>query len=227
METVIAGLQRCALTAGLSQDTLEKIIFPAGRISEYPKNAAVFQMQERVTEIKVLLRGKVNLCYYTKDGARNLQGSLLPSGIVGLDLICTKTKISPYMAIAAEDSCIFSFPSELILRPGKLPETERLGCLDRLLQLLSDLNMKKEYRIAILTQPGLRDRVLTYLTMQANRRQTSTFVIPFNRDEMASFLGVNRSALSHELGKLKQEGIIDFEHNRFHLLKSDFSPVGS
>lgn len=217
MKTVLPVLRSCALTACLSQDTLEKIVFPAGQVRQYPKNTVVFQIQDRVTELRVLLSGKINLCYYTKNGVCNLQGSLLTSGLVGLDLICTRTKIAPYMAIAAEDSRIFSVPAKLFLHPGILPEEERMVCLDMLLRLLSDLNMKKEYRIAILTQAGLRDRILTYLTMQANRRQTATFAIPFNRDEMASFLGVNRSALSHELGKMRQEGLIDFRHNVFHL----------
>lgn len=218
MESVLSSLHQCTLLEGLSADSLKNVIFPAGRIREYPKNTAVFQIQDTVTEIRVLLSGKINLCYYTKDGICNLQGSLLPVGIVGLDLICTKTKISPYMALAAENSRIFSFPSELLLLPGRLPETERPDCISRLLMMLSDLNMKKEYRIAILTQTGLRDRILTYLTMQANRRRTAVFEIPFNREEMASFLGVNRSALSHELSKLRQEGRIDFRHNIFHLL---------
>lgn len=221
MENVLPVLRSCALTACLSQETLEKIVIPAGRARQYPKNTAVFQIRDRVTELGVLVSGKVNLCYYTQNGVCNLQGSLQTSGLIGLDLICTGTKIAPYMAIAAEDSRIFSVPAELFLLPGRIPEAERMTCIDRLLRLLSDLNMKKEYRIAILTQAGLRDRILTYLTMQANRRQTATFAIPFNRDEMASFLGVNRSALSHELGKMRKEGLIDFKHNVFHLLAPD------
>ena len=218
MEEPGATLKRCFLLEGLSQETLERVILPAGRIKTYPKNAAVFLIQDRVGDIRVLLEGKINLSYYTENGGHNLRDTLLPPSIVGLDLICTKTQISPYMAIATEDSRIFSFPAELLLCPGQIPETERLSTVGNLLTMLSQLNMKKEYRIAVLTQSGLRERIMTYLTMQANRRQTNTFTIPFNRDEMAAYLSVNRSALSHELSKLKQEGIIDFHKNRFRLL---------
>lgn len=218
MEELISNLKNCILLNSLSRNTLENVIIPAGKSMDYVKGTAVFHIQDTVSNVMVLLSGKVNLYYYTENGVSNLQDGLIPLDMPGLDLICTKTRISPYMAIAAEDSRIFSFPSRLILSRGMIPDDERLDCLDALLMLLSHSNMRKEYRIAILSQGGLRDRIITYLTMQANRMQTSSFEIPFNRDEMASYLSVNRSALSHELGKLKQEGVIDFHHNRFQLL---------
>jgi len=73
------------------------------------------------------------------------------------------------------------------------------------------------YRFAILSRKGLRERIETYLTMQASRRQTQTFTIPFSREELAAFLCVNRSTLSHELSKMQQEGLISFRKNEFTL----------
>lgn len=78
--------------------------------------------------------------------------------------------------------------------------------------------MKKEYRLTIMAQKGLRERILVYLTMQANKRGTNSFTIPFSREELASFLCVNRSALSHELSLMQQEGLIRFHKNEFTLL---------
>lgn len=84
--------------------------------------------------------------------------------------------------------------------------------------LISDENMRKEYRLAILFQKGIRDRIMTFLTMQANKRHTNTFSVPFSREEMASYLCVNRTCLSHELSLLEREGIIKFHRNVFTLL---------
>ena len=64
----------------------------------------------------------------------------------------------------------------------------------------------------------MRERVLVYLTMQAGKKGTSRFRIPFTREELADFLCVNRSALSHELGKMEREGLIRFRKNEFTLL---------
>ena len=83
----------------------------------------------------------------------------------------------------------------------------------------NDENMKKAYRLAIMSRNGLRERILAYLTMQAAKRGTNTFTIPFSREELAAFLCVNRSALSHELSLMRQEGLLDFHKNNFSLLK--------
>ena len=90
----------------------------------------------------------------------------------------------------------------------------------QLMILISQENMRKHYRIAILSQKSLRSRILTYLTMQAERLGTTTFEIPFNREELADFLCVNRSALSHELKQMKQEGILTTKKNRFTIFHS-------
>ena len=78
--------------------------------------------------------------------------------------------------------------------------------------------MKKDYRLAILSHKGLRERLMTYLTMQAAKRGTATFSIPFDREALASFLCVNRSALSHEIAAMRKEGIIDCKKNTFTLI---------
>ncbi len=91
--------------------------------------------------------------------------------------------------------------------------------LDQLLTLIAQENMKKEYRLAILSQKGLRERILTYLTMQVRKRGSNTIKVSFSREEMASFLCVNRSALSHELSLMQREGIIRFRKNVFTLLE--------
>lgn len=217
MQELIGKLQKNRLLQNLSQKTIEEVLLPQGTIAEYATGSAVYYTQEKVDRVMMLLSGKVNLVYFMENGNQDLRNILLPPNIVGLDLICTRTQISPYDAVAAESSRIFSFPAKMILEPGFIPEPERLGCINQLLMLLSHINMQKEYRLAILTHHSLRERILVYLTMQANRRQTNTFSIPFTRDEMASFLSVNRSALSHELSILKKEGLIDFHKNQFTL----------
>ena len=56
-----------------------------------------------------------------------------------------------------------------------------------------------------------------YLTSQAKESESRIFSIPYNRQELADYLGVERSAMSAELGKLKKEGILDFHKNQFHI----------
>ena len=126
----------------------------------------------------------------------------------------------PLKGYATADTAveILSFPRSLILEPGALQEPERLLVCQALMTQLSHENMRKYYRLAILSQRGLRNRVLTWLTMQARRRGSRSFRVSFSREELADFLCVNRSALSHELSRMEQEGLIHFHKNEFTLL---------
>lgn len=219
MEQMLENLQRCKLLRNVSSEVITQTILPLGTLTHYPADTTIFYPQDLVNEIRVLLFGKVKLVYFMENGNQDIRNLLFPPGVVGLDLICTTSKLSPYQAVAVKNSAVFSFPAQLLLSPGILPEPDRLTCLTNLLTILSQINMQKEYRLAILTRHSLRERIMVYLTMQAMRRRSTTFQIPFSREELASFLSVNRSALSHELSCLRQEGLIDFRKNTFTLLK--------
>lgn len=220
--TLVNQLQKTKLLHQLSEDHIRRYILPAGHLSEYARGDYILRAQEKADDVPILLTGKVNILHYFADGSYSLAGTETPLKVLALDLIATRTRIAPYYARAAEPSTLFSFPADLIFQPGDLPETDRFLLMKQLLLMISHLHMQKEYHLAILSRKGLRDRIIVYLSMQATRTGSSTFTIPFSRDEMAAFLSVNRSALSHELSLMKQEGLLDFSKNRFTLLQHDF-----
>lgn len=217
MDVNAEQLLKSHLFTGISGETAEACLIPAGRAREAARGSCLFCPGDRVSDLRILLGGQVRTVYYSESGQQDVRSMLFPPQAVGIDLVCTPTQISPYRAEAVADSVLFQFPADLLLLPGQLPEEERQRCMTNLLHVISNINMQNQYRLAILTRRSIRERVLVYLTMQAEKRQTATFTIPFSRDEMAAFLGVNRSALSHELSLLKEEGVIEFRKNRFTL----------
>lgn len=217
MENIAELLQQTRLLQELSLEAIQKYIVPQGSITEYQKDHFFIRENQEVNHIHVLLRGKVNSYYYYADGNYSLSEVTLPLQIVALDLIATKTRISPYYAVAAEALEVFSFPTDLVLKPGRIPEKERQKIISQFLICLSHLHMKTEKRLIILSKNGLRDRILTYLSMMSQMKKSSDFTIPFSREEMAAYLCVNRSTLSHELSLMRKEGMIDFSKNRFVL----------
>ena len=221
-----AFLKHTKLLGEVSSDVIEKYIIPAGHICHYEKNNQLISPGQEVATIQIILSGKVNIVYYYADGSYTLASSEIPSHVLNLDLIATKSKISPYFAMAAEKTSIFAFPTHLVLDAGTLPETERQKILSQLLIMLSHLHMQKEKHLMILSRNGLRDRVMTYLSLMTQWQKADSITIPFSREEMAAYLCVNRSTLSHELSKMKKEGIIDFHKNRFTLLQKIASPWG-
>lgn len=109
------------------------------------------------------------------------------------------------------------FPAVLLTEHNLLPERTRHQIKENLLKMISQDNMRREYRLAILSQKGLRERVMTYLSMQATKRHKNTFTVPFSRENLAAYLCVNRSALSHELSMMQKEGLISFHKNTFSI----------
>ena len=84
-----------------------------------------------------------------------------------------------------------------------------------MVKILANKNIFLNARIGHLSKRTLKEKVLSYLTGQARQHNSRSFTIPFNRQKMADYLAADRSALSAVLGKLKNEGILDFEKNRF------------
>lgn len=220
MNTPLSVLAQCRLFRGLPPETLEEVVLPAGKLRTFEKQAVLIAPGDRVDWFALVLRGKAQISQIFSDGTSSLMDALGPGCTLGTDLICTRSRRAPYYATAAGELQILRFPGALLLEPGGLPEETRETVWRNLLAILSDDSLRKHYRLAILAQRGLRDRVLVYLTMQAERRGTPSFRIPFSREELAAFLCVNRSALSHELSRMEQEGLIRFRKNEFTLLSA-------
>ena len=210
-------LQGCTLFSTLPPTVMKAELLPHGQLREFTKGSYLLFPQQQLDYFAVLLKGSLRIEHIFSDGSYSITDRLRPGEVFGADLICTRSRKSPYHAISAENCLLLVFPGEL-LQKGSLSENTRLKITEQLLTLIANLNMQKEYRLAILSQKGLRERIMTYLTMQADKRQTESFTIPFSREEMASFLCVNRSALSHELSLMKLDGLIDFRKNHFTVL---------
>lgn len=219
MERIPELLSETKLFKDIPIEVIQEYILPKGTLNTFAKDSCLFWTKDRVDTIKIVISGKVNIIYYYADGGYSLASTVLPLRVLALDLIATRTRISPYHAIAAETTEIFSFPADDILKPSDIPENFRQIMLNQLLVMLSNLHLQKEKRLMVLSKNGLRDRIMTYLSLQAQQKSTYTFSIPFTREEMAAYLCVNRSALSHELSLMRKEGCIDFSKNRFTLLK--------
>ena len=225
MNDQLEKLKRCPLFREIPESVLEKQIIPLGTVMEIPANAALIQYQEQVDYFSVVVSGKLHVLHSFEDGSYSIFHVLYPSGAAGLDLLWTRTRMAPYFVVAAEPSKVLRFPASILADQICLDAQWRFKMVENALKLVSHENMRKEYRLAILSRKGLRERILTYLTMQAARRRTATFTIPFTREELASFLCVNRSAMCHELSLMQREGLISFRKNEFTLYNWESSMI--
>lgn len=84
---------------------------------------------------------------------------------------------------------------------------------------ISEKNRKLVQKIGHMSKRTTREKLISYLSEQAKKQNSGVFTIPFNRQQLADFLSVDRSAMSNELCKMRDEGLLEFEKNKFRLLQ--------
>ncbi|MDR0840751.1 MAG: Crp/Fnr family transcriptional regulator [Christensenellaceae bacterium] len=152
------------------------------------------------------------------NGAVSILDFIFPSKVFALDMALTPSRISALSIQSLEASTIYTFPFHGIeLGWMQTPQRERL--VRNILVYLANENVRKQHKIEITSQYSLRARILTYLHFMSSRNGSNAFIIPYSREQLANYLCVNRSTLSHELSCMQQEGLIDFKKNQFLLLK--------
>lgn len=217
MEKYLNALENCELFHGVSRQCLKESVLPLCVYRAAGKGQVLLAPQQRAEHLAIVLSGRISIQHIFPDGGCSLTNVVPEGEVLWADLVCTRSRLCPYHVSAAVRSELLFLPADILTRPGQLEESLRQGILERLLVLISQENMKKEYRLAILSRHGLRERIIAYLTMQRNRLNRNPFRVTLSREEMASFLCVNRSALSHELSLMQREGILRFHRNEFWL----------
>lgn len=152
---------------------------------------------------KLLVEGNSHLAYvYAKGDVFAIEGAVSGKKTSPLEYVSEGESLALFFDVQR----IFSSSYEKLLIKG-------------LLEVLANDNIKKLYRVEILSQKGLRERILAYLHIMSGHNDSQTFRINMSREQIARYLCVNRSALSYELNEMKREGIIDFTGRCFTLKK--------
>ena len=188
-----------------------------GRIRNYQKKEIVICEEDPVHEIGILLSGEICKVQYFPDGTEQMVQKLQKSYMVGLEIAVSLKKTSPYSMYASQPSTVYWFPVKYIEESGVLEESERIFLYQRIGHFLANEDIRKYRKIEILSSRSVREKIEKYLKIQKIRYQSDEFDIEFNREQLASYLGLNRSVLSHELKKMEKEGLLKVRKNHFIL----------
>lgn len=185
------------------------------------KREILFRDGEKVEQFAIVEYGELSATKLYQDGRQSLLLKFLPSYMVGVDIAATKKQICTYYVTAQQDCRVYLIDYEKVAKPGWIPEPERLLMMESVLALIAGEHLRQMNKIEILSRNGLRERILTFLAIQRNLRDSDEFDILYNREELAEYLCVNRSALSHELRKMEQEHLIFCRKNHFRILDAE------
>lgn len=120
-------------------------------------------------------------------------------------------------AIADEDSLILFLDVQQLMEEQNAQATWYCKMLKNLLLISTKKNRNLSNRIFCTTSKTVRGRLAAFFSEQAAKTGSNTFDIPFNRQQMADYLNLDRSALSKELGKMREEGLLTFHKNHFSI----------
>ena len=212
-------LKTCPLFEGVEEQELRTMLNCLGaKTLRAEKGELIFMEGDPARSVGVVLSGQVQILQEDYYGNRSILGRAGPGELFGEAFACAGVAALPVSVLAAERSDI------MLLECSRITTSCCNACafhnrmIINLLRVMADKNLQFHQKLQITSRRTTREKLMSYLLAQARTRQTNQFTIPFDRQELADYLGVDRSGLSAEISRLKTEGVIDCHRSTFKLL---------
>lgn len=212
-------LKKVKLFEGLSEHDTETALNCLGKKNaKFEKGDVIISAGEPVSDIGIVLNGSVQIMKEDFNGARSIISQLYPSAIFGEALACAGVKQSPVTVAALSNCDILFIPFSKITNTCNGNTCGfHSKVISNMLKILAQKNVFLNSKIEHLSKRSIREKLLSYLNEESRKHNSKEFTIPFNRNELADYLFLDRSAMSRELGKMRDDGLIEFDKSRFRL----------
>lgn len=219
MKKYISILQRSQLFAGVGEANIEAMLdCLSANLRDYKKGEYVLREGERVDNVMLLASGSLNIQKDDFWGNRSIVNHISAGEMFGEAYIAPESGPILNDVIALEDSVVMFFDFRKILTVCSSACKFHTIVIQNLFFSISEKNRQLVQKLGHMSKRTTRDKLISYLSEQAKRSGSSTFSIPFNRQQLADFLCVDRSAMSNELCKMRDDGLLTFDRNTFSLI---------
>jgi len=210
-------LESVGLFNGIEAAELETMLGCIGaEIKSVGKGEIILLAGDRPQHVGIALTGQLHIIREDYDGNRSLLAAIAGGEIFAEALCCAGVSESPVTVVAESDSIVMLLNFSRILRTCRNSCSFHTKLIENMLSLIAKKNIMLQSRMELVSLKSVRAKVLRYLESFA-QIQGREITIPFNREELADFLCVERSALSHELARMKRDGLIEYRKNVFML----------
>ena len=218
MKKYLKILKKSQLFSGVAEDEIEAMLdCLSAELRTYQKGSYVLHQGEYLHHITVLVAGSLLIQKDDFWGNRSIVNKISVGEMFGEAYVTPGSEALLNDVIATEDSAIIFFDVHKILTTCSSACRFHAMVIQNLFYAISVKNRGLVQKLGHMSRRTTREKLLSYLSEQAKKQGTSSFEIPFNRQQLADFLSVDRSAMSNELCKLRDEGLLSFERNRFQL----------
>ena len=212
-------LRECPLFDRIGDESLKEMLGCLNaKERSYKKGDAVFAEGDKAKYLGIVLEGSVHLVRVDYYGNRSILANIEPPQLFGEAFACAGLKSLPVDAVAAADTRILLLDAQRIARPcGNACPCHGQTILN-LLHIVAKKNLVLHQKIEITSKRSTREKLMTYLLLQAKNAKSHTFTVPYDRQELADYLEVDRSGLSAEISKLRNEKVLECRRSTFTLL---------
>lgn len=201
-----------------SEDLLRMLDCLNAQVIPVRRGQMILRQGDPAARLGIVLGGSVHVITGDEQGNHAVITAIHEREVFGEAYACAGAPALPVSVVAAEDSMVMLLEHERVITGC------RNGCMahsllvTNLMRVIARKNLVLNEKLSIVTRKTTRDKLLGYLLEQRRRAGTPRFAIPFDRQGLADYLGVERSAMSAELSKMKKDGLIDYRKNEFEIL---------
>ena len=217
----IPELKSMPMFRGIEEKNMESMLTCLGaHIREHKKDQYIILCEDHVNVVGIILSGNVQMIREDLWGNRTLLVSMGKGELFGETFSCGEHRKATVSFQASADAKI------LFLLFGQIMHSCSMDCeyhhrlIENMVMLIASKNVALMDKVDIISKKTLREKIATYLLQQAGKQNSAYFDVPLGRVQLAEYLCADRSALTRELSIMRDEGLIEYDKNLFHILKS-------
>lgn len=219
MKKYIPILKNTKLFSGISEEEINTMLSCLqARLCTYKKGEYVLRQGEYIDNIMVLVEGKLHIQRDDYWGNRSIINMVSVGEMFGEAYAAPESGALMNDVLAVEDCAVLFFDVKRIITVCPAACRFHSMVVQNLFFAISEKNRQLMQKLGCMSRRTTREKLISYLSEEAKRHNSSSFSIPFNRQQLADYLSVDRSAMSGELCRMRDDGLIEFDKNRFTLL---------
>ncbi len=183
----------------------------------YFKGENIFDVGDKITSVVYVKSGSVQLIKDDYEGNRLIVSTIGPGEIFAEAFVCSGIEKSRVCAKTLEDTQVLFLNFKRIISVCPSACSFHKNLIENLIKIIALKNVELQGRLELLSKKTLRERILYFLYKEKAKNESAVFEIPFSREQMAEYIGADRSALSRELSKMQEKKIISYHKNSFRI----------
>lgn len=207
------------LFEGIQPDDLNTMLGCIGyHIGTFRKGETLALEDENIKHIGILLSGVVDMIKEDFWGNKTLLVRMHKDELFGETFACGTDTRSIVSFVVSEDAEILFIPFNKVMHTCSMTCVFHHRLIENMIRIIANKSRDLMHKVDVISKKTLREKILTYLSLQAQTSSSHYFEIPLGRVELAEYMCADRSALTRELAKMKADGVIDYDKNCFRIL---------